>query len=114
LAFTPAGNNMRIYATGIRNCVSLPINPADGAVWCTTNERDGLGDNLPPDYAASVHEGAFYGWPWFYIGAHQDPRMTERSELAKHVAIPDVLIQPHSAPLGITFYNGAQFPAEYH
>ena len=111
LAFTPDGKNMRIYATGIRNCVSLPINPADGAVWCTTNERDGLGDNLPPDYATSVRAGAFYGWPWYYIGDHPDPRHPNaRNELAGRITVPDVLIQPHSAPLQGTFYEGAMFP----
>jgi glucose/arabinose dehydrogenase len=112
LAFDPDGGHRRIFASGLRNCSGEVLSPS-GDLWCVVNERDGLGDNLPPDYAAFVHESAFYGWPWFYIGAHRDPRMTERSELAKHVAIPDVLIQPHSAPLGITFYNGAQFPAEY-
>lgn len=111
LAFTPDGNNMRIYATGIRNCVSLPINPADGAVWCTTNERDGLGDNLPPDFATSVREGAFYGWPWYYIGDHPDPRHPNaRNELDSEITVPDVLIQPHSAPLQGVFYEGAMFP----
>ena len=112
LAFDPDGGHRRIFASGLRNCSGEALSPS-GDLWCVVNERDGLGDNLPPDYAASVHESAFYGWPWFYIGAHQDPRMTECSELAKHVAIPDVLIQPHSAPLGITFYSGAQFPPEY-
>ena len=78
------------------------------------NERDGLGDDLPPDYATSVREGAFYGWPWYYIGDHEDPRLKgQRPGLAGHVTVPDVLIQPHSAPLGITFYDGAQFPPEY-
>ncbi len=78
------------------------------------NERDGLGDDLPPDYATSVHQGAFYGWPWYYIGDHEDPRLKgQRSDLAGHVTVPDVLIQPHSAPLGIVFYGGEQFPPAY-
>jgi len=78
------------------------------------NERDGLGDNLPPDYATPVVEGAFYGWPWYYIGPHEDPRHTgERPDLADQVTVPQVLFQPHSAPLGIAFYESGQFPAEY-
>jgi glucose/arabinose dehydrogenase len=79
------------------------------------NERDGLGDNLPPDYATHVQQAAFYGWPWFYIGDHADPRWhNARPDLAGKITVPDVLIQPHSAPLGIAFYDGAMFPPEYH
>ena len=90
------------------------IAPAGGGLWCVVNERDGMGDNLPPDYATSVREGAFYGWPWYYIGDHADPRWHgARPDLAAHVTVPDVLIQPHSAPLGIAFYAAAQFPPEY-
>jgi glucose/arabinose dehydrogenase len=114
LAFDPDGGNKRIYATGLRNCSAEAIAPQTGALWCAVNERDGLGDNLPPDYATSVRQGAFYGWPWYYIGDHEDPRLKgQRADLAGHVTVPDVLIQPHSAPLGITFYTGAQFPPEY-
>jgi glucose/arabinose dehydrogenase len=114
LAFDPNGGHMRIYATGIRNCSGLAVQPATGALWCAVNERDMLGDDLPPDYATSVKDGAFYGWPWYYVGAHVDPRHRgERADLADKIVIPDVLIQPHSAPLGITFYEGAQFPKDY-
>ena len=114
LAFDPDGKNTRIVATGIRNCSGLAIEPQSGGLWCAVNERDGLGDNLPPDYATRVIEGAFYGWPWYYIGDHPDPRHAgQRPDLAGHVTVPDVLFQPHSAPLGITFYEGNQFPAEY-
>jgi glucose/arabinose dehydrogenase len=114
LAFDPDGKNERVLATGIRNCSGLSIEPASGALWCAVNERDGLGDNLPPDYATRVIEGAFYGWPWYYIGDHPDPRhVGERPDLAGRVTVPDVLFQPHSAPLGLTFYDGGQFPAEY-
>ena len=102
------------FAQGIRNCAGLTVQPGTGDVWCATNERDALGDNLPPDYATRVREGGFYGWPWYYIGAHEDPRRKgERPDLADKISIPDVLIQPHSAPLQITFYTGSQFPAGY-
>ncbi len=114
LRFDPDGRNLAVFATGLRNCVGLTVQPATGALWCATNERDGLGDNLPPDYATRVRQGAFYGWPWYYIGDHEEPRLRgRRPDLAGHVATPDVLIQPHSAPLGISFYEAAMFPPEY-
>ena len=114
LAFDPDGGHKRIYATGLRNCSGMSIQPANGALWCAVNERDGLGDDLPPDFATRVTEGAFFGWPWYYIGAREDPRHKgERLDLAGGVTVPDVLFQPHSAPLGITFYEGDAFPAEY-
>jgi len=114
LAFDPDGGGVRVLATGLRNCSGLAVQPQTAALWCAVNERDSLGDDLPPDYATSVKPGAFYGWPWFYIGAHEDPRLKgRRADLAASVTVPDVLIQAHSAPLGIAFYNGAQFPAAY-
>ena len=114
LAFDPDGGHERVYATGIRNCSGLAVQPGTGALWCAVNERDGLGDDLPPDYATHVAEGAFYGWPWYYLGDHQDPRHKgERADLAKRITTPDVLIQAHSAPLGIAFYTADQFPSEY-
>jgi glucose/arabinose dehydrogenase len=114
LAFDPDGGNERIAATGLRNCSGMTVQPATGALWCAVNERDGLGDNVPFDYATSVKEGAFYGWPWYYIGSHEDPRHANaRRDLAGHVTVPDVLFQAHSAPLGISFYDGSQFPAEF-
>ena len=113
--FSPQGGPLQLVASGIRNCVGLAIEPKTGALWCAANERDGLGDDLPPDYVTRVTPGAFYGWPWYYIGDHGDPRHKgERPDLSGRVSVPDVLIQPHSAPLGITFYNGDEFPAEYH
>jgi glucose/arabinose dehydrogenase len=114
LAFDPDGRNMRVFAAGIRNCSGLTIEPENAALWCVVNERDILGDDLPPDYATRVTQGGFYGWPWYYIGAHEDPRHKgERPDLAGKIIVPDVLIQPHSAPLGIAFYEAAQFPAQY-
>jgi glucose/arabinose dehydrogenase len=114
LVFDPDGGHRRIYATGIRNCVGMAVAPSTGTLWCSTNERDGLGDNVPPDYITRVRQGAFYGWPWYYIGAHQDPRHdSERPDLKDKITVPDVLIQPHSASLGLAFYDATQFPAQY-
>ncbi len=114
LAYDPQGQNGRIFATGIRNCVGMAVAPSTGTLWCSTNERDGLGDNLPPDYITRVREGAFYGWPWYYIGANEDPRHRgERPDLKGKITVPDVLIQAHSASLEMTFYEAAQFPADY-
>ena len=92
------------------------MQPQTSALWCVVNERDELGDNLPPDYATMVEQGEFFGWPWFYIGNHEDPRTPlkgQRPDLAGKVSVPDVLFQAHSAPLSITFYDGNMFPAEY-
>jgi glucose/arabinose dehydrogenase len=115
LEFTPEGKFERIYAYGIRNCVGEAINPLTGELWCSTNERDDLGDNLVPDYITHIEEGGFYGWPWFYIGGSQDPRHKgKHPELQSKVITPDVLLQPHFASLQMTFYNARQFPARYH
>jgi glucose/arabinose dehydrogenase len=114
LAFDPDGSHQRIYASGIRNPSGIAVDPDNGQLWCTANERDGLGDNLVPDYITSVREGGFYGWPWWYIGAHQDPRHAgKHPELQSQVIVPDVLLQPHDASLQITFYRGKRFPNEY-
>ena len=113
LAFDPQGKNKKIFATGIRNCVGMAVAP-DGTLCCSTNERDGLGDDLPPDYVTRVSASAFYGWPWYYIGGNEDPHHRgERPDLKDKVAIPDVLIEAHSASLGMTIYDGSQFPADY-
>lgn len=106
------------FATGIRNGVGMAVNPETGDLWVSTNERDGLGDNLVPDYVTRVKEGGYYGWPWFYIGAHEDPRHAgERPDLAGKAVVPDVLEQSHSASLEMTFYTAtagvAAFPPEY-
>jgi glucose/arabinose dehydrogenase len=116
LAYDPDGKNMRVLATGIRNCSGMAWQKQAGALWCVTNERDGLGDNVPSDYATTVKEGAFYGWPWYYLGDHEDPRAPlkgQRPDLAGRITVPDVLFQAHSAPLGIAFYDSDAFPAEY-
>jgi glucose/arabinose dehydrogenase len=109
----PDGQNVRTDATGLRNCTAMALQPGSGALWCVVNERDGLGDDTPPDYATAVRRGAFYGWPWYYIGDHPDPRLGGRPDLKDKVTVPDLLLQAHSAPLGIAFYDGRQFPADY-
>ena len=140
LEYTPDGKFIKVYAYGLRNCVGEAINPVTGSLWCSTNERDDIGNHLPPDYVTSVREGGFYGWPWYYIGGHQDPRLPEpcadgtganpqlaapltpeqgdhcrHVNLASKVIVPDVLVQPHMASLEMTFYPGSgDFPAEYH
>ncbi len=113
-AFDPDGSNKRVYASGIRNPVGLAVNPTTGQLWCSVNERDALGDNLVPDYITHVEPGGFYGWPWWYIGSHQDPRHEgKHPELKDKVIVPDVLLQPHNASLEMTFYSGKQFPDQY-
>ena len=100
-SFAPDGKNLKTYATGLRNCSGWPCIPATGAVWCAVNERDGIGDDVPLEYVTSVREGGFYGWPWYYIGAHEEPRRKgERPDLKAHVVAPDVLLEAHTAPLG--------------
>jgi glucose/arabinose dehydrogenase/cytochrome c2 len=119
LVTDPEGRGpLHTYATGIRNGVGMAINPTTGDLWVSTNERDGLGDNLVPDYVTSVKEGGFYGWPWYYLGKFEDPRHAgERPDLAGKAIVPDVLEQSHSASLEMTFYTEAKgvaaFPAEY-
>ena len=114
LEFNPGGSDMKVFAYGIRNAVGLAINPKTSELWCSTNERDGLGDNLVPDYITHVQDGGFYGWPWWYMGGHQDPRHPgAHPELKDKVITPDVILNPHSASLEMTFYKGSQFPAEY-
>ncbi|HEV2417675.1 MAG TPA: PQQ-dependent sugar dehydrogenase [Terriglobia bacterium] len=114
LEFNPDGSDMRIYAYGIRNPAGLAINPQTGELWCSVNERDALGDNLVPDYITHVQPGGFYGWPWWYMGGHQDPRHAgAHPELKDKVITPDVVLQPHNASLEMTFYEGKQFPSEY-
>jgi glucose/arabinose dehydrogenase len=119
LAFDPDGKNRRPYANGLRNCVGMLVHPDTGDLFCSVNERDELGDNLPPDYVTRVKQGGFYGWPWYYLGAHEDPRLKGiRPDLKDKIIVPDTLIQAHSAALGMTVYKappGAKhaFPKEY-
>ncbi|PYJ28054.1 MAG: sorbosone dehydrogenase [Verrucomicrobia bacterium] len=112
--FNPDGTDRKVYAWGIRNAVGIAFRPGTNDLWMSTNERDEIGEDLPPDYISSVRPGGFYGWPWFYIGNHPDPRHKgKHPELADKVIVPDVLVQPHSATLNLCFYTGDQFPNEY-
>ena len=138
LEYTPDGKFEEVYASGIRNCVGEAINPITGMLWCSTNERDNLGNHLVPDYVTSVKEGGFYGWPWYYIGNHKDPRLPlpcangtapnlqvasltsdqaancKRVDIASKVIVPDVLVQPHMASLEMLFYpSSGKFPKEF-
>jgi glucose/arabinose dehydrogenase len=110
----PDGKNARLYATGLRNPVGIAIEPKTGVLYTSVNERDGLGDDLPPDYFTSVKDGGFYGWPYSYIGKNVDPRVNpQKPELVAKAIIPDVLLGAHRAPLQFAFYTGKQFPAKY-
>jgi glucose/arabinose dehydrogenase len=114
LVAKPDGSDPQVYASGIRNPVGVTIDPQTGEVWTSVNERDALGDNLPPDYITHVQEGGFYGWPWYYTGGNQDPRFPgKHPELRDKVIVPDVLLEPHDASLQLTFYEGMQFPEKY-
>ena len=140
LEYTPEGKFVEVYASGIRNCVGEAINPITGSLWCSTNERDNLGNHLVPDYVTSVPEHSFFGWPWYYMGGHLDPRLQDpcaagtgpnpqrtsslseaeakdckRASIASKVSTPDVLVQPHMASLEMVFYpqSKAQFPDSF-
>jgi glucose/arabinose dehydrogenase len=114
LEMNPDGSGSRVFASGIRNGVGLALRPGSNEIWTAVNERDMLGDDLVSDYVTHVQDGGFYGWPYSYLGSHEDPRRKgERPDLVAKAIVPDVLLQSHSAPLGIVFYTGTQFPAEY-
>ena len=114
LEFNPDGTAGRVYVSGIRNAVGLAVHPRTGDLWASVNERDGLGDDLVPDYITRVSDGDFFGWPWFYMGGHWDPRHEgKHPELKDKVKTPDVLVQPHSASLEMVFYTGNSFPSEH-
>ncbi|HEX8774663.1 MAG TPA: sorbosone dehydrogenase family protein [Pyrinomonadaceae bacterium] len=114
LEYNPDGTGFRIYASGIRNAVGIAVHPQTGELWASVNERDGLGDDLVPDYITRVRDGGFYGWPWFYLGPNQDPRHKgAHPELRGKVIVPDVLLQSHMASLEMVFYTGGQFPKEF-
>jgi glucose/arabinose dehydrogenase len=110
----PDGNNARRYATGLRNPVGIALEPTTGTLYASVNERDGLGDDLPPDYFTAVKDGGFYGWPYSYIGNNVDPRVNpQKPDVVAKAIVPDVLLGAHRAPLQFAFYTGKQFPASY-
>lgn len=111
--YNPDGSGYKLYASGLRNPIGLAWNPRTGEMWTAVNERDGLGDELVPDYITSVKPGGFYGFPYYYLGMNKDPRRTEMIKLASAPIMPDVLVTSHSAALGITFYDGKMFPKDY-
>ena len=113
LAADPDGKNMRIYASGLRNAVGIACNPQSGQLWASVNERDDIGDDVPPDYFTHVTEGGFYGWPYSYIGPHVDNQVSPRPDLVAKAIVPDVLLGAHVAPLQFAFYEEQQFPVAY-
>jgi glucose/arabinose dehydrogenase len=111
----PDGSGREIFASGTRNPIGLAWYPGTDTLWAAVQERDALGDDLVPDYFTHIQQGGFYGWPYAYIGPHEDPRRKgERTDLVKQTIVPDVPLQAHVAVLGAMFYTGQQFPAEYH
>ena len=113
MEFNPDGTGGRIFASGLRNATGKAFNPKTGELWCNVNERDGLGDELVPDYFTSVKDGGFYGWPYYYAGKIHDPRVPEKPELKAKSLEPDMLLTAHVAALGVVFYSGKMFPKEY-
>lgn len=112
--FNADGSAQTTFATGLRNPVGIAFYPGTDDLYVVVNERDGLGDGLVPDYLTRVEPGGFYGWPYSYIGATPDPNMRGRgADQAARAIVPDVLFKSHSAPLGLVFYQGEQFPADY-
>lgn len=113
--YNPDGSGYKLFASGLRNPIGLAFNPKNGELWTAVNERDGLGDDLVPDYVTSVSEGEFFGFPYVYIGKNPDPRRTKdiRPPIVEKTIIPDVLLTSHSAALGIVFYDGKMFPKDY-
>jgi len=113
LVSDPEGKNVRIFASGMRNAVGIGFNPESGNLWAAVNERDDLGDEVPPDYFTHVIDGGFYGYPYSYIGSHVDNRVAARPDLVAKALVPDMLLEPHVAPLQFVFYEGQQFPSTY-
>jgi len=114
LEINPDGTGEHIYASGLRNPAGIDFQPGTGILWASVNERDNLGDNIVPDYLTSVKQGGFYGWPYAYFGAHEDPNHKgEKPDMVKKAIVPDVALGSHTASLGLAFYNADKFPARY-
>lgn len=104
----------RVFASGLRNPNGLTFYPGSDTLWAVVNERDELGPNLVPDYMTSVKRDAFYGWPYSYWGQHVDERVQpQRADLVKAAIKPDYGLSSHVAPLGLAFYKGSSFPAQF-
>ena len=112
-SFAADGSDQQTLASGLRNPVGIALYPGTDDVYAVVNERDGLGDGLVPDYLTRLTPGGFYGWPYAYIGQHVQPDFPQRPDLVAKAIVPDLLFESHSAPLGLVFYEGDQFPAEY-
>jgi len=112
--FDADGGGQQTFADGMRNPIGIAFRPGDDAPYVVVNERDGMGDELVPDYLARLVPGAFYGWPYAYIGANPQPDFADkRPDRVAASIVPDLLFESHSAPLGLVFYDGEQFPADY-
>ena len=112
--YNPDGTGHEVMAGGLRNPVSIRFQPQSRKLWTTVQERDGLGDDLVPDFFTEVKPGAFYGWPYAYIGPNEEPRRKgEAPELVKKTVVPDVILAPHAAVMDFVFYTGKAFPAKY-
>ena len=109
-----ATGTSRLFATGLRNPVGLAFHPDSGVLWTTVNERDELGSDLVPDYMTTVKDGGFYGWPYSYYGDHLDPRaQPQRPDLVAKAIVPDYALGPHTASLGLAFYDGTLLPERH-
>lgn len=114
LECTPEAKNCTVFASGLRNATTIAFRPGSGDLWAAVQERDGLGDELVPDFFTKVQRGGFYGWPWAYYGPNEDPRNAgKRPDLVKKTIVPDVSLGAHTAVIDWKFYTGKQFPAKY-
>jgi glucose/arabinose dehydrogenase len=112
--FDRDGSGGRTFAAGLRNPVGIAVYPDSDDLYVVVNERDGLGDELVPDYLTRIGDGAFFGWPYAYIGSNPQPKFAERRpDLVERSRLPDLLFRSHTAPLGLVFYDAAQFPEDY-
>jgi glucose/arabinose dehydrogenase len=112
--FEPDGSGQTTYAAGLRNPTGLAFQPGSGELYAVVQERDGLGDRLVPDYLTRIEKGAFYGWPYAYIGSHTQPGFAKQApDKVKATVTPDLLFEAHSSALDLVFYDGQQFPEEY-
>jgi len=112
--YNPDGSGHEIFASGLRNVIGLRWYPGTDTLWAACQERDGLGDDLVPDYFTSVKQGGFYGWPYAYIGPREEPRLAGKApDKVTKTLVPDVLMGAHVAVLDALFYQGKMFPKEY-